>query len=384
MAQGAIVALVRCETYDRSCVESAIARGMRLLGDDIAERLAGHRSILIKPNMLQASEPDRAACTHPAVFSAVIAWLKSMNPDLDICYGDSPAAVTPGYAARRNGLAEAADEAHVPMANFTNGQDIHAPPACRNRQFHLADGVMESDGVVSISKLKTHGFVGMTGAVKNLFGCIPGLRKAEYHALFPDPYDFCRMLVEVTLTIAPLIHIMDAIVAMEGNGPNAGRPRSVHALLMSVDPVALDSVAADLIGIPHSRVHTLEWGERLGLGTSRSLTILGDTIESLCVREFEIPSPSGFHSSSPVIRLFRRWVSTRPTIIAERCVRCGQCVQICPVTPKALEIKNKKAIPQYQYSRCIRCFCCHEVCPEQAIDLRVPLPGRILRNMPLR
>lgn len=374
--------MIRCDSYDDSAVQTAFARGIGLLGESVSDLFRSGETILIKPNMLQATPPEQAACVHPSVFGACAQWLKEQN--VVVTYGDSPAIAGPQHAANRNGIADMARRLDIPMADFRNGRDVPTPEGCQIRRFHIANGVLDADGLVAISKLKTHGFTSMTGAVKNQLGCVPGLRKAEFHARFPDPSDFSRMLVELTVTVAPRLYVMDGILAMEGKGPNAGDPRPMNVLLFSVDPVALDTVAADIIGLPSDKLHVLEHGESLELGVTSSFTVVGDPIDSLKVSEFKIPDVHHMNVDSFLVKLFREWIAQKPVILPERCIECGQCEAICPVDPKAVQLKSPGDVPRYTYKHCIRCFCCQEVCPEKAIDIRTPLLGRLLRRIQRR
>ncbi|MCD4654974.1 DUF362 domain-containing protein [bacterium] len=377
-----VVAIVRCDSYKTSVVETVFARGIALLGKSVSELFKPGEKILLKPNMLMASPPEQVACIHPEVFSAVAKWL--LEKKADLTFNNSPAIAGPRHAAKKNGLAEAASRLNIPMADFRKGRDIISPEGCRTRKFHIADGVLAADGIVSISKLKTHGFTGMTGAIKNQLGCIPGLRKAEFHARFPDPSEFSRMLVELTLTVAPRLYVMDGIIAMEGKGPNAGNPRPMNFMLLSVDPVALDAVAADIIGMPREQLYVLAHGQKLELGSFRNITVVGDSPDSFKVEDFNIPDISHMAVTSLPVRVFRDWIVPKPVIFSDLCIGCGQCTEICPVNPKAIKIPESKKVPEYTYRHCIRCFCCQEVCPEKAIDIKTPLLGKVLRRLSFR
>jgi len=372
------VALVRCDSYDSADVDRAVARGFSLLGD-VSSLFHPDEQILIKPNMLQAAPQDKAVCVHPEVFRAVAEKLQSLGVKLS--YGDSPAVSSPRNAAQVNGIAGMADKIGIPLADFRNGTSISTPDNCRIKKFEIANGVLKSDGVVSISKLKTHAFTTMTGAVKNQLGCIPGMRKAELHARFPDPDQFSRMLVELALTVSPRLHVMDGIVAMEGKGPSAGTPRSMKVLLLSTDPVALDAVATRLIGLNINAIDVLKHGKDSGLGNPDNVEVLGDDPLDLTVHDFKHPDISFFKPDSFLVRLFRELVLTQLVIDPKKCSHCGQCVSICPVIPKALSQKSAQSTPTHHSKNCIRCFCCQEVCPEHAIDTKTPIAGRCLHRI---
>lgn len=369
------VAVVRCDSYDAKSVEKAVAQGMEILGD-VCDLFYQDETILLKPNLLQAASPEKAVCVHPEIFRAVALYLKNRN--LNLTYGDSPASANPNHAARISGIADVAETLDIPLADFKTGLPVSTPANCHVKKFELATGVVDADGVVSISKLKTHTFTTMTGAIKNMFGCIPGLRKAEFHAKFPDPDSFSRMLVELALTVKPRLHIMDGIVGMEGDGPGSGNPRKMNALFFSTDPVALDAAAFGITGLSADKIPVLKHGQLLGLGTWENYITVGDDISSLVVHDFRHPSTHYRRHNDLAVKMFRKWILPYMRIDSERCSRCGQCVAICPMNPKAVFFKQKSLPPSYKGNRCIRCFCCQEVCPEHAIDFMTPLLGKIL------
>jgi Pyruvate/2-oxoacid:ferredoxin oxidoreductase delta subunit len=234
--------------------------------------------------------------------------------------------------------------------------------------------------------LKTHGLTTMTCAIKNQFGCIPGIVKGEYHARYPDVFDFSRLLADITGFVRPRLYIADAIWAMEGNGPQSGDPKPLKCLLLSSDPVALDTVACRLMDCPVEFVPTIEAGVAAGLGVSDMLQIrlVGDPLDDFIDRAFKIKRMRPLRLPANAFLLgLRRHFTRQPVIDEKKCSRCGRCIQMCPVDPKAVQwrgdIKHDKRRdpPRYDYRRCIRCFCCHEMCPSRAIAIRYPLLYRL-------
>ncbi len=391
MTEGASrVALVACGSYDPAEAYAAVGRALGLLGG--AERfVAEGERILLKPNLLVSSAPDAAVTTHPALFEAVARHLAEAGARLS--YGDSPGFGRPEAVARRAGLAEVAERLGVPFADFTNGRQVSAPEGRLIKQWFIAEGVLAADGIVSLPKLKTHALTRMTGAVKNQFGCIPGVRKGEFHARMPDMERFCRMLVDLCAFLAPRLYVMDAVVAMEGNGPRGGDPRPLGVVLLSEDPVALDATASRLIGLDPALVGTVVAGGEAGLGRwhAEEIELLGDPPEHFAPGEFaanrRTGSTTGVGVGGPVGRLVRDLVAPRPVIVEERCTRCGTCVEVCPVDPKAVDwvadetrSGRERAVPEHDYRLCIRCYCCQEMCPERAIEVEVPLLGRLVHR----
>ena len=373
------VAVIKCDSYDDEKVCEAVRAGVGLLGGISGFVKPGER-IVIKPNVITGRSPQKCVDTHPSVFRAAGIILK--NAGAVVSYGDSAGFGKCESNMRRAGLKPPADELGLILADFDKGKAVTHKEALLSKRFVIANGVLESDGMVSLPKLKTPGLTRFTGAIKNQFGCIPGFLKSQFHVKMPDAYDFATMLVDLSTLIKPRLYIMDGIMAMEGNGPTSGKPRELGVLLFSDDPVAMDSVACKIIDLNPVFVPTSVPGEKAGLGTYHyeNIEILGENVESLISKDFEVvrkppvPTPGGY------LRTFlKNQICPKPTIDKTKCTNCGTCVELCPVTPKAVNWHNgdKSRPPTYKYGRCIRCFCCQELCPEGAVSVRETLLGRI-------
>lgn len=371
------VALITCDKYEPEYLHTALENGLNLVGG--GELFQPGETILLKPNLLAADPPERAVTTHPEVFRAVAKALQGYG--VKLVFGDSPGIGSLPRVARKAGLLDVARELNIEMADFAQARLIHSPEAAQNRSFMVAAGIFDCDGIVSIPKLKTHGLMRMTGAVKNQFGCIPGILKGEYHLKLPDPIDFARMLVDLNLALKPRLYVLDGIVAMEGNGPRGGLPRQVGLLAVSSDPVALDATVCRLLGMEPESIPTIVAGNERGLGKSRSedIEILGNLTWPGKKLDFKTAHPPG--SFTAQAGRFRQSIVPRPVIDKTRCQYCGICASCCPVKPSALDWQGPDELPVYDYNRCLRCFCCQEMCPEGAISLYVPLPGRILNGL---
>jgi uncharacterized protein (DUF362 family)/Pyruvate/2-oxoacid:ferredoxin oxidoreductase delta subunit len=377
------VVLVRCESYDSDAVLGAVRRVFEELGGVRRFVRPGER-ILLKPNLVVAEPPERCTTTHPAVFTAVAAVL--MEAGALLSYGDSPAIGNLRGAARKSGLKPAADRLGVALADFQTGREVYFQGGRQNRKFVLARGVLDCDGLISLPKLKTHGLEKMTGAIKNQFGCVPGVLKAEYHVKLPDASDFARMLVDLDRLVHPRLYVMDGIMAMEGNGPRSGNSRAMNLLAASRDPVALDATICRLIQLNPDIVPTIRWGRQHGAGTDRieDIRLVGDPPQGFVQADFDV-------DRSPVKPFGGKWIQrhlndslvARPAILPQRCIRCGLCVQMCPTEPKAVNWwrGDQSRPPVHDYRGCIRCYCCQEICPEGAIVLEVPLLRKVLNRV---
>lgn len=373
------VVLIRCNTYADDQVVKAIRTGFDYLGGVSAFVKAGER-IVMKPNVLIGTDPEKGVTTHPAVFKAVGKLLKEAGTS--VYYGDSPSFGRSEANLKKSGLKQVGDELGFSLADFDYGRSVSHKDALLVKKFVIANGVLDSDGLVSLPRLKTHGLVRFTGAVKNQFGCVPGLLKSQYHVKLPDPYDFATMLVDLNTLIKPRLYIMDGVVAMEGNGPRSGKLRQLSVLLLSSDPVALDATACRIIGLDPEIVPTSKPGERAGLGTyhAENIELTGEALESFLTPGFEVNRTAPMPSSGGRFRTeIKNRITQRPVIDKAKCTVCGICVTMCPVKPKAVDWHkgDRSRPPRHNYDRCIRCYCCQETCPAGAIVLEVPLVGRL-------
>lgn len=378
------VALVRCASYDPDDVAAAVERLVELLGG-IERFVRPGETLLLKPNLLFGRSPERAVTTHPSVFRAVAQIVQKGGATVE--YGDSPGFGRPEAAARHAGLLQVAEELGVRLADFETPETVSNPRGRLVKQFTLARGVLAADGLISLPKMKTHGLTRITGAIKNQYGCIPGFLKAEFHGRLTDADLFSQMLVDLNLLLRPRLVILDGIVAMEGNGPGHGNPRPMNVLIGSEDPVAVDAAVCRLIHLDPRLVPPIVHGEAAGLGTAHDIEYVGDPATQFAAADFDVyraarPTSGPLTSRRRWVRIARRLLIARPVIRAARCTRCGACVEVCPVTPKAIEFAHAKrpAPPVHHYERCIRCYCCQELCPAGAIEIAVPWLGRLIRR----
>lgn len=389
------IALIQIDEYEPQALSLAFQAVFEHL--DLENVFQEGEKILIKPNLLSAVPPEKAVTPHPAVFTALAQMLQQKK--LHLSYGDSPAIDSPERAGRISGIAAAAEKLGVEKADFENGIEVELPAARLLRRMTLAKGVHEAEGIVTLAKLKTHALTGMTGAVKNQFGVIPGLRKAKMHVSYQELDNFALMLGDINNYLKPRLAVLDAVVAMEGNGPKNGSPRKVGLILVSTDLLAVDLAGAYLMHLKSEQLQVLHKLQETDLATDKledmtaclikvdgeaTAVVHGqaaDLLADLVVQDF-VPAETEHSTLKRATSLgapfLKRFVMNRPVIDPDLCTRCGICAQACPVEPKALQQKNKKNVPVYNYTRCIRCYCCQETCPAGAIHVRKTLLGRLL------
>jgi len=371
------VAIVRCEDYEPDRVLDACRRAVDLVGGlDVAP---GQR-VLLKPNLLLAAPPERAVTTHPAVVRAMTTLVREAGGEAWV--GDSPGGVEWNVTDRAlevTGIGPAAEEAGATIVNFDAGdaEIVEFPEGEILKRFAVARAVREADAIVSLAKLKTHGQTLYTGAVKNMFGCVPGGGKIRVHQLAPKGRQLAAALVDVFAVARPRFALIDGIVAMEGNGPNLGHPRPLGVLIASRDAVAADAVAAHIIGYSSRAIHVIRNADRRGLGTGSldRIEVVGESLEDCVCADF-VRASSLFYEMmpAPLARLIGGAVRIDPEILQAECKRCGLCQRSCPAD--AIEGEDKGPF-EVKTARCIRCFCCHELCPHGAVTLRKSLLVRL-------
>jgi uncharacterized protein (DUF362 family)/ferredoxin len=375
------VAVVPCGGYDEATVYQAVEKGVELLGG-WENFIKPEEKILLKPNLLNRADPEKAVTTHPTVFGSVIRSLKNKGFDR-ISYGDSPGH--PGGPEKTSevcGLKEIADRMEIPMADFTHSRTVEYVRGRISRKFELCQGVLDSDAIINLCKMKTHQLERITGGVKNMFGCVYGMNKGAAHAKYPDAESFAQMLVDLNLLLKARLHIMDGIVAMEGNGPASGTPVKMNVILVSDDPVALDATFCRLVDLDPSIIPTVFYGAIFGLGHWKEgdIEILGvDDLSDYRNPHFDVMRDKS-HGGKWAYLDKLKFLVRKPVILKDKCIRCGACVTACPLEDKAVffpkkpgsetEQKAGKSVPVYDYKKCIRCYCCQEMCPEKAIIVK--------------
>ncbi|MDY6823382.1 MAG: DUF362 domain-containing protein [Thermodesulfobacteriota bacterium] len=356
--------LVLAADYNEAVLPDIVDRIFQEMPLDVAGK-----TVLVKPNILGAHSPEKAVTTHPALVRAVVATLTRAGAE--VLVGDNSGVSGYGrarHAARVSGISEAAGDSFVylgrrPVKHALASPDIH--------YVMMADDVLQADIVINLPKLKTHGLTFYTGAVKNTFGYIVGGDKMRIHADAPTPGRFARALVDIYAIRPPDLTIMDAVTAMEGNGPNSGSPRHMGKIIAGRNAVSLDAVAVRLAGVNPEKIPHLAIAAEMGLGPLALDDIPVNTaIEP--VTGFKMPATFLPGVMGVLLnRLLSRWINCTPVVDAAACKQCGICVEHCPVGAMTMP---EDGFPCADKKSCINCYCCQEMCPEDAIELE----GRLL------
>lgn len=379
MREKSKVILLPCKTYEEEQVYAQMKAGLSLLGGLSA--IAGkEEKILLKPNLLKKAEVERAVITHPVVVGAFARLLREEGYK-HVVLADSCGNGTTTKVIKGTGMDTYLEKYDIPAIDYTQGVHVDYSQGVQAKEFVIPKELLEADCVISLSKMKTHALERITGAVKNSYGFVYGLHKAKGHTQYPSADSFARMLIDLNRYIGPRLYIMDGITAMEGNGPGSGDPVNMNVILMSKDPVALDTVFCRLIDLKPELVPTNYHGEKMGLGTCKEaeIQILTPDGEISFDKAYQMFGNPEYHVDRTRVReniwtkmakalnLFQK----KPYIEKELCISCGICVKSCPVDGGAVNFRDgKNAPPVYDYKKCIRCFCCQEMCPQKAIKVK--------------
>jgi len=365
-----LISVTHTPSYEQSAVTEAVRRHFAL--HRIAERLHPGMRVLVKPNLLLKRRPEEGTTTHPAVVLGVLLCLKELGIT-SVTVADSPGgpytALSLGPIYEVCGM-KAAAEAGGAKCNMDFGSFERKTEGKLVRSFTLINPVRDADFIIDLPKLKTHGMTTLSGAVKNLFGTVPGLMKPEFHWRFPERERFCGMLLDLCGAVRPDFVLVDAVVSMEGDGPSGGTLRETGMLLASENPYAMDLALCKVIGAAPSSVETVRQSMERGLcpKDAAELSFAGD--ELLCFPDYRMPRGKSLSFSAYLPKALRRTadrlLTSRPVIQKKRCVGCGKCAESCPA--KTIRVTDGKA--RIDPSGCIRCFCCHEMCPVRAIDIK--------------
>lgn len=370
------VSLQRVTRYEREEVEEGLARLLAPIGGMERYVQPGER-VLIKPNLLSAKPPEAAVTTHPEVLRAVILAVQAAGGIALV--GDSPGVGSGRRVAERSGMMRVIEETGAQFVPFEESATVGGTGTFR--EFELARPYLEADRLINLPKLKTHEMMTMTCCVKNLFGAVVGTRKAAWHLKAgADKELFARMLIEVYLLRRPDLNIVDAVVAMEGDGPGSGDPCQVGLLMAGDNAVAVDQVAAEVAGIPKKLLYLESAARGMDLPGSRreEISVIGADPGTALARPLRLPHLSDVQFGLPgfLKNRLRHQFTSRPEVAPEKCELCGICVKACP--PEAIRVQGGRL--RFDYQRCIRCFCCRELCPHAALTLKDGLLLRLLKK----
>jgi uncharacterized protein (DUF362 family)/ferredoxin len=347
------VAIVKCKTYDQKDVDRAIKKVLDLAEIDIPKG----KKVLIKPNLVICnSKNPKATLTDSSIIEAVCKILKKNNCKIYI--GESSFMDT-DVVFKKFDIEKVAKKYGAKAVVFETSKLMRKTDSKAKvlKNFYFSRMRKDVDLVISIPKLKTHQLTKYTGAIKNLYGCIPGGMKQKLHKKAQGEEKFSKLLVDIYQNVKPEINIMDGVIGMEGKGPTSGKPKKAGYILASKNSIALDVVSSKLIGYNPKDILMIKEAITRKLGSFKFLLVGMDKLPNL---HFEKPVVTGKLS-----REAKKILEQRPIVVdKKKCIKCGLCARKCPV--KAIKLNP---YPEIDKKKCIRCFCCMEVCPQDALSL---------------
>ncbi len=371
MEKNSPVYITECTDYAEEKLISEIRKAFHGIG--ITPDNINGKKVLIKPNLVLAKSPDHAATTHPNVIKAAAVVLHEFGAS-SITAADSPGgpfnAASLANVYRVCGLNDIKLD-YLKLNYDCSFNTVHTDGK-KLKVLHILNCFSECDVIVDICKLKTHTLTGMSCAVKNLFGLIPGVEKFEMHSSFPHIQDFSEMLVdlnELVLGNKEFIALCDAVISMEGNGPSYGIPKKTGLLMCSRSPFSLDVAAEHIIGSDGNILHLNAAASRgLVSRNIREIPLLG--MEECPTLDFKKPDTDAgkFLKNLPNLfgGKFAAFFEAKPHVNRKKCVGCGVCARSCP--RHTITIDNK--IAHIHRDECIKCYCCSELCPKGAVEAK--------------
>ena len=381
------ISIVRCKDYDVTAVTTSIQKALSYFGG-IEAFIKPCDRVLLKPNLLSDSKPETAIVTHPAIVDAVVKMVRAAggipiiadSPGAGIAY--TPNALKKVYKVAGYDKIAPNDDS---LLNFDTTWSLVANPQAKLvKRLEVISPALNCTKIINLPKFKTHTFTIFSGAIKNMFGVVPGFVKPGYHARLQDVDHFSEMLLDVITRIKPTLNIMDAITGIEGDGPGAlGMIRKIGLILVCPDAIFLDAAAVKIAGFDVETIPFLTAAKKRGLLTypTETIRIFGGELNDFRIPDFQKPKtydPKGFGFRPSVQKLITPIVknifSLKPAVLKSKCIGCANCARGCPM--KVIKIINQKA--KINHSDCIRCYCCIEGCPSAAIEAKLPRYTRFL------
>jgi len=332
--------------------------------------------VLLKPNLLSAKPPEAAVTTHPEIVRAVA--MAVLDAGARPSLGDSPGYGSLNSILAKSGIGKIVNELGIEVVPFKTPRAISLPDGGIYHSLDLAGEALEFDAIINLPKLKTHGQLVLTLAVKNLFGTVVGAAKISWHLKAGNELGMADLLLDINRAVVPVLNVLDGVVAMEGNGPGAGDPRQVNLLSASPSALAMDQVVASLVGVGSDRYPLLHRARERAMEGSEphQVSILGLNRDEAAVKDFVLPASTtrvDFALPDFVSGPLKRSLTAYPVLSPDYCTSCGICEKSCPVDAISLFENGGGDVDRHL---CITCFCCQELCPDRAIQ---PVPGRLLR-----
>lgn len=374
------VAVVACENYSEKEIRKQLERALELLGG-IEQFVKPLDRVLIKPNLCLPQPPERCLTTHPEIVKQLA--LICSKGDGKIIVGDNPVGDATedrlDFIWNTCGMESSLKEINYARSLINKDmQEFKVNIDDSEYSYLISREVLECEVLINVPKFKTHCLMTYTGAVKNLYGLLPGNSKKTLHYQLPEHDKFAKLLAHICSTVKPTLNVLDAVIGIEGDGPGMkGEIRPIGLIMISSDAVALDAVASKIMGLEPYDIPTTVAGAQLGVGQANlnNIELLGDNIEEFIAKDYKIPKTSIYHKD--LTKKLFRLSKSNIKINKEICIRCKLCINNCPAAAIDTIDNGLEIIP----SKCIGCMSCHEICPSAAIEAERPLIYQQLKDM---
>lgn len=376
------VSIIKCPEYHLEGIYKSVRESVNLIGG-IGKFVKKGMRVLIKPNFLFATSPDKTVNTHPTIIKAVVDLVIEHGGIPRI--GDNPGLGSLAKVVQKSGLSEFINQEFF-LSDFSQYILTQTPKDYTFEEFRIAREILDADLVINLPKLKTHGYMLLTLGIKNLFGCLSKHERIQWHLRAGiNRHFFATMLLELYSIIGPGLTIVDGVIGMEGNGPRSGTPRNIGVIISGIDCLAIDTVICNILNINSQNLHTIKVAEGRGMGkTSYSeINVVGEKLNQIKINNFQLPpelkedNEWGFYIPKKIRIPLKQHLIPKPMINPAKCNLCLICLNHCPA--KIISLNKKRVV--IDFIKCIRCFCCQEFCPQGAITIK---EGWLCRNNPLK
>lgn len=357
-----IVSVNRCDSYDQKEIDNSIEKCL----EEINFKIKPNSKILIKPNLVSNNSPEQHSITHYTLIDFLCRYF--LEKKCSVVIGESASFYIQGYtnsAYKTSKIYELAEKYSVPLVAFEDEKIVKVQTKKLKflNELYLPEMINDFDLIVNVPKLKTHALMRLSGAVKNLYGIVPGGYKQILHLKTKNINEMAEIILDVYESLKPkILTVADAVIGLDG-GPAAviGKPKKIGYILASMNPLALDVIACQMIGYLPEDLPTLTLAEKRKLVDLKKIKQIG-SFEKVQFEKLKKGPVVDFKKQSALV--------TKTYAIPSanyKCTLCGKCADYCPA--KAISIENKKW--KLDKSKCVYCYSCVQVCPNKAIKLKI-------------